>query len=279
VSRQITEQTTTIAGIETFLRRTEGPGTPTVFVHGNPTHSAEWLPFMAELEGPAVALDLPNFGRSERVDPERFGGSLHAYTGFLATALDQLVPERFNLVVHDFGAMALHPAQRRAERVERLVIMDGVPLVAGYRWHWVARIWRRRGQGELFNALTSRAAVALLLRQARPGYAAMPAEFVDMIWECWDRGMARAVLRLYRSADPDVLEAAGAHLGRLRCPALVAWGADDPYLGGELARRYAERLPDAELVELDDAGHWPWLDRPELIGRVCEFLGGRPTRV
>jgi pimeloyl-ACP methyl ester carboxylesterase len=35
---------------------------------------------------------------------------------------------------------------------------------------------------------------------------------------------------------------------------------------------YAERLPDAELVELDEAGHWPWLDRPDFTPRVIEFL-------
>jgi pimeloyl-ACP methyl ester carboxylesterase len=156
-------------------------------------------------------------------------------------------------------------------------VIDGVPLLAGYRWHWIARIWRRRGLGELLNALASRAAVGQLLRLGRPGYAAMPSEFVDVIWECWDRRMAGAVLRLYRSADPDALEAAGAHLDRLRCPALVAWGDADPYLGVETARRYAERLPSAELLELDDAGHWPWLDRPDLIGRVCGFLGRRPA--
>jgi pimeloyl-ACP methyl ester carboxylesterase len=278
VSRRITEQKTTIAGIETFLRRTDGPGTPTVFVHGNPTHSAEWIPFMAELEGPAIALDLPNFGRSERVDPGRFDAGMHAYAAFLAAAFDELAPERFNLVVVDWGSIALHPAQRRPERVERLVIVDAVPLLAGYRWHWIARIWRRRGLGELFNALSSRAGLDLLLRLARPGYAAVPSDFVDMIWECWDRATARAVLRLYRSADPGALEAAGAHLGRLRCPALVAWGDSDPYIGLEFARRYAERLPNAELLELDRAGHWPWLDRPELIGRVCEFLDGSLTR-
>jgi pimeloyl-ACP methyl ester carboxylesterase len=21
-----------------------------------------------------------------------------------------------------------------------------------------------------------------------------------------------------------------------------------------------------------DAGHWPWLDRPEIVGTVCDFL-------
>ena len=34
----------------------------------------------------------------------------------------------------------------------------------------------------------------------------------------------------------------------------------------------AAALPDAELLELPDAGHWPWLDRPDLPARVHEFL-------
>lgn len=263
-----------LAGIETYVRRRRGEGTPTLYVHGNPTHSADWIPFLRATDGPAIALDLPNFGRSERVDPGRFDSSMHAYAGYLAAAIDELGLERFNLVVHDWGAIALHPAQRRPERLERLVVINAVPLLPDYRWHWIARIWRRRGAGELFNAIATRPAVAQTLRLARPGNKRMPDSFVEMVWSCWDREMSRAVLRLYRSADPGALEAAGNGLGRIDCPVLVCWGRDDPYLGPELARRYADRFPDSELLELDNAGHWPWIDRPELVGRVAGFLAG-----
>ena len=34
------------------------------------------------------------------------------------------------------------------------------------------------------------------------------------------------------------------------------------------AREYAQALAHAELLELADAGHWPWLDRPDVIERV-----------
>lgn len=244
----------------------------TLLVHGNPTHSGEWVPFLHALHGPVIALDLPNFGRSERVAADRFAADLHAYAGFVGAAIDELGLERFNLVVNDWGGVALHPAQRRAERLERLVVINAVPLMAGYRWHWIARIWRRRALGELFNAVARRPSFALLLRQARPGFAAMPPTFVDMVWDCWDAGTADAVLRLYRSADPGVLEAAGARLQCLECPALVIWGVDDPYLGPEVGRSYAARLPGAELIELERAGHWPWIDRPEVVGLVADFL-------
>ena len=80
------------------------------------------------------------------------------------------------------------------------------------------------------------------------------------------------MLELYRSADPELLAAAGRATGRARCPALVLWGLDDPYLPPRFGAAYAERLPNAELVGLEGAGHWPWLDRPELVERVIGFL-------
>lgn len=267
-----------IAGIETFVRYKAGAGTPTLFVHGNPTHSADWLPFLTALEGPGIALDLPNFGRSERPDRGSFDAGMHAYAEFLDAAMDELVPERFNLVVHDWGGVALHPAQRRPERVAGLVVINAVPMLAGYRWHWVARLWRRRGVGWFVNATRTRFGTALILRQARAGYKPMPSEFVDMVWESWDRGTSNAILSLYRSADPPALEAAGAHLERLRCPALVVWGGRDPYIPPEFGDAYAARLPNAEVVALEDAGHWPWLDRPEVVERVTAFLGAGASR-
>jgi pimeloyl-ACP methyl ester carboxylesterase len=269
---RVVSEIRSIAGIRTFVRRREGPGTPTVFVHGNPTDSADWLAFIETLDAPSVAFDLPCFGRSERVPRWRFAADLWSYGRFVEAAIDALAIERFNLVVHDWGGIGLLAAQARPDAVERLVIINAVPLDGAYRWHWLARIWRRRIAGELFTATTSKPAMRLLLRQARPGLAAMPPEFVARTWESWDRGMAAAMLRLYRSADPGELAAAGADLERVRCPALVVWGQDDPYLGPEWGRRYAERLPGAELLELDHAGHWPWIDRPELIERVTGFL-------
>jgi pimeloyl-ACP methyl ester carboxylesterase len=92
----------------------------------------------------------------------------------------------------------------------------------------------------------------------------------------FDQGTQRAILRLYRSSPPDVLERAGRSLDRITAPALVVWGAKDPYIPPGFAGAYAQVLADAELCELADAGHWPWLDRPDVIDRVVEFLGVPP---
>lgn len=103
----------------------------------------------------------------------------------------------------------------------------------------------------------------------------MPPDLVDAIWETWDAGMARAILDLYRSADPRELALAGAALHELAGPALVIWGERDPYLPTRFAHAFGARLPDATVELYPDAGHWPWIDRPEIAGRVAAFLEAR----
>ena len=260
--------------LRTFVRETPGDGPPTLFVHGNPTSSADWVPFLERLDGPALAPDLPDFGRSDRHPKRRFDPTMHSYADFVERFLEARRIDRYSLVVHDWGVVGLMAALREPERVERLVIINAVPLLPGYRWHWVARIWRRRLIGELANATATERSARLQVRQARPGFKPMPEGFVEDFWPLWDRATRRAVLRLYRSADPDALAAAGLHLDRMDCPALVVWGMKDPYLPGRFGRAYADRLPNSELVEIGNGGHWPWIDAPGMIERVVGFLRG-----
>ena len=275
---KIEELTLVVDGIEVFCRRVAGEGPPSVYVHGNPTHSEDWIPFMRR-GGAAVAVDLPGWGRSARPDPNRFDYTMRGLDAFLERCLEELGVGRRKLVVHDWGALALIGAQRRPELVERLVVINAVPLLPGYRWHWVARLWRRRGIGEALMATNSRPAVALGLRDARGDRGAMPREFVDMVWEHWDRGTSRAILRLYRDGDPGRLAEAGRDLERLDCPALVVWGERERYLPIRFGRLYSERLRAAEFHAVAGAGHWPWLEDPALIDRISAFLAEDPKTV
>jgi pimeloyl-ACP methyl ester carboxylesterase len=270
---RIEERFVDVDGVRVFVRGIPGDGPPAVFAHGNPTHSADWLGFLAAMDGPAVAFDLPGWGVSERPDRRRFDYTMMGLGRFFGRCLAVLGVGEYSLVTHDWGAVALIAAQEDPGRLRRLVIFNTVPLLPGYRWHWVARyFWRVPGLGELANLTTTRAGLRLVSRQATPRRGPMPEEFVATIWRHWPRGAWREMLDLYRSADPEALAAAGSRLHALECPALVLWPRRDPYLPAAFGRAYAERLPNAELVEVDDAGHWPWIDRPDLIPRAVEFL-------
>ena len=86
-----------------------------------------------------------------------------------------------------------------------------------------------------------------------------------------DKGTMRAILELYRSADPDRLGAHRAAISRLAGPSLVLWGDEDPYLPPRFGDSYGEML-GTRAEHLPKAGHWPWLDQPGLVDRVAAFI-------
>lgn len=259
----------------TRLLEQDGPNPerPVLFVHGNPGSADEWQPFFEALEGKrrCLAPDVLGWGQSERV--EGFRHTIDNLATFLEQLLDAQEVENFDLVAHDWGMLGVIAAGRRPQAVGRIVVMNCVPLSEHYRWHWVARLWRRRGVGEFVNATTTRWGTRQILRQATPN-AKVRNKLTDSVMRYLDRGQKRAILELYRDADPEKLGAFGRALGKLDGPALVIWGEDDPYLPAEFCSGWWREALNASAECLSAAGHWPWLDRPEVVGQVAEFLDG-----
>jgi pimeloyl-ACP methyl ester carboxylesterase len=279
----VDERRAEIGGIDIFWREAPSAdgGAPVVYVHGVPTSSDDWLPFLERTGG--LALDLPGFGRSGK--PSDFPYSIEGYAGFLDAWLSEAGVDRYRLVVHDWGAVGLGLAELAPQRVERLVIINAVPLLPGYRWHATARAWRTPLIGELVMGLTFKRNMRRALRAGTPG-PDLPDDFFDSIWSHFDHGTQRAILKLYRSAPPDVLAAAGKRLGELTAPALVVWGTPDPYIPTEFAQRYADVLArkgtdpllahrpggPVRVEEIAGARHWPWVGRPETVDLIVDFL-------
>jgi pimeloyl-ACP methyl ester carboxylesterase len=272
----VSDRTATIDTLPVFWREAavaDATVTTPLYLHGVPTNSDDWLAFLARSGG--LAPDLPGFGRTGKAGNLDY--TIDGYADFIERYLDLVGVERVSLVMHDWGVVGLTFAQRHPARVARLVVINAVTFLPGYRWHRTARIWRTPLLGELAMGATNRRLLRLLSREAQPGHEPLPDAWLDTVLDHFDEGTRRAILRLYRSSPPDVLASAGAHLGALEMPALVLWGMADPYIPARFARAYAEAIGGpahhVELVELPDAGHWPWLDRPDTIDRVVDFLG------
>ena len=266
----VTEHRSELGGQPMFWRSAPSvSASPVLYLHGVPTSADDWTPFL-ELGG-GIAPDLPGFGRAGKRADGAY--TMEGYDRWLEAFLDHLEVERFRLLVHDWGGVGLLLAQRFPERLERLVVMDAVPFLPGYRWHRLARMWRTPGVGEVLMGATNRFTLKQALRGANATKGTLPTAFIDQIVAGFDLGTQRAILRLYRSSPPEKLALAGLGLERLDCPTLVVWGDRDPFVPAEFADAYAAALgPHAELLHLPDAGHWPWLDRPELVATVVDFL-------
>jgi pimeloyl-ACP methyl ester carboxylesterase len=237
---------------------------PILWLHGVPDSGELWTPFLERAGG--IAPDLPGFGRSgKRAD---FPYSIDGYAAFLARFCEHVGLQRVRLVAHDWGSVGLAMAARRPDLVDRIVAVNVVPFVEGFRWHWMARVWRRRLMGEIAMGFSSR-------RVARRVARGMTDEQLDRALAHFDHGTQRAILRLYRSADPDVVARAGDGLEDLDVPALVVWGEDDPYLDSRYASLLGERLRAKTVAFVSGAGHWSWAYEPAAQERILEFVTAR----
>ena len=259
-----------VAGLRTHWREAPASGRPPVlYVHGVPTASWDWLPYLERIGG--VAPDLPGFGQSAK--PDSFDYTIAGFAGWLEAFVAVVGLDRFSLVLHDWGAVGLALAQRMPDRIERLVLHTVVPFLPGYRWHWIARVWRTPVLGDVFMAGSSKWGFKQLSRQSNATPGPLPQSFLDRFWPDFDRATRRAILQLYRSSGPEVLAQAGRRLSELRSPTLILWPTEDPYVGADWGKRYADALGgEVRLETIERAGHWMWLDRPDIVETVAEFL-------
>lgn len=244
-----------------------------VFIHGNPGSCDDWEALVSALGASgvrAVALDLPDFG--ETIAPEAFVHDVPTYAGFVQEALGVLGVERVHLVIHDFGGpIGLVWAAMNIDAVASVTLID-TGILPGYRWHRLARIWRRPVVGELFQAISTPGMLRRMLPRQEP--LGLPAEFLERIH--YSRRTRRAVLELYRATDDPGAAASdfAAFMASKDIPALVIWGEHDAYLPSSYAERQRDAFPSADVHILSTSGHWPFADAPETVERLLvEFVG------
>jgi pimeloyl-ACP methyl ester carboxylesterase len=271
---RVDDHTIDIGGTPVYYRTAgEAPAdVPILYLHGLPTSSDDWTAFLERTGG--IAPDLLGFGRSGKAGNLDY--SLDGHADFIELLLARLSVEQVQLVAHDWGAGGgLVFAQRHPERIEKLVLIDPLPLLDGVVHGRAANIWRRRLVGELVMGSVTKPLLARALRNATVTPDAWSADRLQAVWDQFDQGTQRAIIRLYRATGPEQLAAAGADLGTLPAPALILWGEQDPWLAPAYADAYAGRLQNATFQRIVGAGHWPWLDRPDLIETVATFLEQR----
>jgi pimeloyl-ACP methyl ester carboxylesterase len=249
-----------------------------VFVHGNPGVAQDWLPLLepAGAFARAIAITMPGYGDADK--PHDLPYTVPGYARHLAGALDRLGVLRAHLVLHDFGGpwglqwAADHPQHHASTTL----INTGVILREG--WHALAKVWRTPVLGELFFATSTRSGMRQFMKRTNP--RTFPVPYGDHLFELYqDKGTRRAVLQLYRNTPiaPHVAAIAPGLREHPR-PALVVWGAKDPYLKVRLAERQREVFRDAHVTILPDSGHWPLADAPDAVAAaVLPFLREQTT--
>jgi pimeloyl-ACP methyl ester carboxylesterase len=122
--------------------------------------------------------------------------------------------------------------------------------------------------GELVQAWIPRFGWRRTMQKSSP--RGLPEQFVDKMYDDYDRTTRQTVLKLYRNTpDPGTTAAdLGPAIAALHKPALVVWGAADPFIGVEYAERQREFFDVQEVVVLEQSSHWPFQDDPQAVERA-----------
>lgn len=276
------------AGDTRFFVRALGHGDDVaMLLHGWPEDGSCWrrvAPLLVDAGYRVVCPDLKGYGRSD--------APAHGYDPqTLADEISQLIRalhvKKAVLVGHDWGgAVALATAYRHPGRVSALVLSASPFRQLDLRRAWHIPLFNLPVLPELAFRIAARPLVGAAVR-----YAARAREpFTQQVLDDYAAAVAAnpsAWLRYYRTLsrravldlgirqvrrhtgllrDPDVPH-------RLRVPAAVVWGSDDPVTPVTLAPQVAADL-DAELVVLDGVGHFVPEEDPLGLARAVAALAG-----
>lgn len=254
---------------------TETQSPPVLLLHGLPSQSYSWRQVLDELAQQgfwAIAPDWIGFGFSDTPERRDFAYTPDAYCEALEKFVEGLGLQSFHLVVQGFlGSVGLQYALRHPERIERLAIFNA-PLSTAAKVPW--RI-RQLGLPLAGDMLTQD---PLLVDRTLEGGGIYRVDDADLdVYRrpflrssAAGRSLLATVRNLKFSASMGEIEAG---FKTWQKPTLVAWGVDDPWLPVSIAEAFVASCPSAELVRLEQVGHYPQQDWHEKVSEaLLHFL-------
>ena len=263
-------------GEATLRVRHGGTGSPILLLHGHPRTHATWhrvAPILAQ-HFTVVCPDLRGFGQSSKPPDEldHRQASKRAKARDCVALMNHLGHERFALAGHDRGSYtAFRCAMDHPDRVSRLAILDGVPILEALErcnmrfaqawWHWF--FFAQEGKPE-------RAILADPLAWYGGSSETMgPEAYEDFCLAVTDPETVRGMLGDYRAGltldhEHDRIDREAART--LQCPLLVLWSLRDDLeaLYGDVLSVWRLWAPDLQGHGID-CGHHMAEEAPKVL--------------
>lgn len=259
----IAEHQINVGSLEWFYREVAPIGMsdllPVVLLHGLPSHSYGWrhvMPALGSQGTRAIAPDLIGFGSSAKPQARDFNYTPDAFVKALDDFIQALEIDCFCLVVQGFlGSVGLQYALRHSDRVENIAILN-TPLTTAAKLPWQMQQWGLPLAGDMATQ------DPLLVDRTLEGgsrYQISEAD-LDVFRKPFLKSSkaGRSLMTTVRNLkmSPSMTEIADGFQDWKK-PLLIVWGVNDPWLPVEIAQKFASNLPQAEIVKLEKAGHYP----------------------
>jgi len=262
--------------------KTEGTGSPLIILHGLYGSGDNWLTVAKKLakEYQVISIDLRNHGRSANSDAH----SYELMKGDLAEFFDAHKIEKAVVMGHSMGGKtAMCFAADYPERIEKLIVVDIAPkdyfLLDDESQYYLHNNILRAMLEIDFTRIESRKNVEDYLRERIDS-----TQIVQFLLKNVHRNRESHLFEwrlnvqvLYDNLD-EIIKGVNARWFDDRIPiknypVLFLKGANSNYILSEDYPSIRRIYPEAEIVEISDAGHWLHAEQPELfMAALWKFL-------
>jgi pimeloyl-ACP methyl ester carboxylesterase len=268
----------------TIRYRERGTGEPIVFVHGLLVNGDLWRKVVPELakDFRCITPDWP-LGSHEVPMPPDADLTPPAIAKLVDDFLAALDLENVTLVANDSGgAISQILVTERPARVGRLVLTpcDSFEVFPPTMFKYLGVVARTPGGVSALAQTTRIRAVRRMpfafgwLSKRAPqdevsdSYARPAIE---------NRAIRRDATKFIKGTSPSYTLAAAEKFDGFDRPVLIAWAADDRFFPLTLARRLAERFPNARLEVVEDSYTFVPEDQPERLAELVREFAREPA--
>jgi pimeloyl-ACP methyl ester carboxylesterase len=273
-----------IAGRRIYVCDREGVGPPIVFLHGYPSSSYDWSRVLELLPGRrSIVFDFLGFGLSEK--PRDHVYSLYAQAGLTEAVVAARTHEPVLLVAHDMGTsvatelLARDLEGRLSFALAGVLLLNGSLVIEKASLTLAQKALRSR-LGPLVARLSNERVFRAQMRRIFSRSHPLSDEEAADQWQLLSEAGGRHILdRLTYYLHERVTEAPRWHgalrdwPGRLE----LAWAGQDPICTEAVLQAVLALRPAAPLTRMPELGHYPQIERPDVVAQLVERFAGAPA--
>ncbi len=260
--------------------RVEGQGPELLLIHGFPTSSWDWKKVWPELTRHyrCITLDMLGFGYSSKPRQKYL---ISEQADIFENLLDTLGVEAAHLIAHDYGdtvAQELLSRQLDGEltfSIQSLHLLNGGLFPETHRALLIQKLMLSPCGG-LLARLFSRKKLEKNFRKIFGPATAPSQQEIDDFWQLITHNRGQLVMhRLmdYMNQRRQYRERWVSALQKVSIPTRLTVGLSDPISGAHMVERYRELIPNPDIVELENIGHYPNVEAPaRIISSITNFL-------
>lgn len=262
-------------GDHAIFSRIDGEGDALLMLHGYPTASWDWhrvWPY-ATARYHVMASDLIGLGFSDK--PVNYHYSINDQADLQQGWLEQMRVKQVHLLAHDYGVSIAQELLAREQegllsfRIASVVFLNGALFPEMHQPLLIQKLLASPLGGLVSRGITRQVFDFSMSKLFGPGTQPSKQD-LDEFWQLNTynngRGVTHKLLRYMEERRCHRHRWVGA-LQQARQPLRMICGVADPVSGQVMAQRYADMMPQADLVRLDGVGHYPHLETPALLWR------------